>query len=80
MLTRSASLAMSTSILKALPGKLVIKRHSPSILNLFLKLKHELMLHGQAEESGYYQCMAENEAGIDIATTYIRFKINGKFI
>ena len=38
------------------------------------------MLHGQAEESGYYQCMAENEAGIDIATTYIRFKINGKFI
>ena len=28
----SASLAMSTSILKALPGKLDIKRHSPSIL------------------------------------------------
>ena len=27
-----ASLAMSTSILKALPGKLDIKRHSPSIL------------------------------------------------
>ena len=32
MLNRSASLAMSTSILKALPGKLNIKRHSPSIL------------------------------------------------
>ena len=47
---------------------------------LILQLKHELMLHGQAEESGYYQCMAENEAGIDIATTYIRFKINGRFI
>ena len=30
----SASLAMSTSILKALPGKLDIKRHSPSILYL----------------------------------------------
>ena len=28
---RSASLAMSTSVLKALPGKLDIKRHSPSI-------------------------------------------------
>ena len=28
----SASLAMSTSVLKALPGKLDIKRHSPSIL------------------------------------------------
>ena len=32
MLNRSASLAMSTSVLKALPGKLDIKRHSPGIL------------------------------------------------
>ena len=32
MLNRSASLAMSTSLLKALPVKLDIKRHSPSIL------------------------------------------------
>ena len=32
MLNRSASLAMSTSVLKALPGKLDIKRRSPSIL------------------------------------------------
>ena len=32
MLNRSASLGMSTSVLKALPGKLDIKRHSPSIL------------------------------------------------
>ena len=32
MLNRSASLAMSTSVLKALPSKLDIKRHSPSIL------------------------------------------------
>ena len=31
MLNRSASPAMSTSVLKALPGKLDIKRHSPSI-------------------------------------------------
>ena len=35
MLNRSASLAMSTSILKALPGKLDIKRHSPSILYIY---------------------------------------------
>ena len=35
MLNCSASLAMSTGILKALPGKLDIKRHSPSILNIF---------------------------------------------
>ena len=34
MLNRSASLAMSTSVLKTLPGKLDIKRHSPSILYL----------------------------------------------
>ena len=34
MLNRSASLAMSTSVLKALPGKLDIKIHSPSILYL----------------------------------------------
>ena len=32
MLNRSASLAMSTSVLKALAGKLDIKKHSPSIL------------------------------------------------
>ena len=32
MLNRSASLAMSTCVLKALPDKLDIKRHSPSIL------------------------------------------------
>ena len=32
MLNRLASLAMSTSVLKALPGKLYIKRHLPSIL------------------------------------------------
>ena len=31
MLNRSASLAVSTRILRALPGKLDIKRHSPSI-------------------------------------------------
>ena len=34
MLNRSASLAMSTSVLKYLPGILDIKRHSPSILYL----------------------------------------------
>ena len=36
MLNRSASLAMSTSVLKALPGKLDIKRHSPSILYMYI--------------------------------------------
>ena len=37
MLNRSASLAMSTSVLKALPGKLDIKTHSPSILYLCMQ-------------------------------------------
>ena len=36
MLNRSASLTMSTSILKALPGTLDNKRHSPSILYIHL--------------------------------------------
>ena len=36
MLNCSASLAMSTSVLKALPGKLDIKRHSPSILYVLI--------------------------------------------
>ena len=36
MLNRSASLAMSTSVLEALPGKVDIKRHSPSILYIYL--------------------------------------------
>ena len=40
MLNRSASLAMSTNVLKALPGKIDIKRHSPSILyDTILSLK-----------------------------------------
>ena len=34
MLNRSASLAMSTSVLEALPGKLDIKIHSTSVLYL----------------------------------------------
>ena len=38
MLNRSASLAMSKSVLKALPGELDIKRHSPSILYLLQRL------------------------------------------
>ena len=36
MLNRSASLAMSTRVLKALPGKLDIKRHSTS--NLYVSI------------------------------------------
>ena len=38
MLNRSANHAMSSSVLKALPGKLDIKRHSPSILYILASL------------------------------------------
>ena len=38
MLYRSASLGMSTSILKALPGKIDIKRYSASILYISASL------------------------------------------
>ena len=41
MLNRLASLAMSTCILKALPGKLDIKRHSPSIIYILQPKKSE---------------------------------------
>ena len=38
MLNRPASFAMSTSVCKALPGKLDIKRHSPSIFYILASL------------------------------------------
>ena len=41
MLNLSACPAMSTSVLKALPGKLDIKRHSPSILYLWVNFKKQ---------------------------------------
>ena len=50
MLNRSASLAMSTSVLKALPGKLDIKRHSPSIL--YIKILRFQWLYCSTNNSG----------------------------
>ena len=54
MLNRSASLAMSTSVLKALPGKLDIKGHSPSILYIHVKVKPE-MSESNLRLSGMFQ-------------------------
>ena len=48
MLNRSASLAMSTSVLKALPDKHDIKRHSPSILYLFCRFFAIIILYAVA--------------------------------
>ena len=47
----SASLAISTSILKALPGKLDIKRHSPSILYLLNYMSNHLKIVNEELES-----------------------------
>ena len=44
MLNRSACLVMSTNILKALPGKLDIKRHSPSILSIYFVNRKEWVI------------------------------------
>ena len=53
-MNRSASLAMSTSVLKALPGKLDIKRHSPSI--------HYV----QADNPWYNYCVVLNPSTLSI--------------
>ena len=42
-----ASLVMSTSVLKALPGKLDIKRHSPSILYIQALLIESFILEAR---------------------------------
>ena len=54
MLNRSASLAMSTSVLKALPGKPDIKRHSPSILYF---IKHSYSINGGPEGLAFTSCL-----------------------
>ena len=64
MLNRSASLAMSTSVLKALPGKLDIKRHSPSILYIFNQDCSDDRRRREAD-------LSDNEE-MDIVTTRIR--------
>ena len=45
MLNRSASLAMSTRVLKALPGKLDIERHSPNIFFFYFCRPYQLKQH-----------------------------------
>ena len=52
MLNRSASLAMSTSVLNALPGKLDIKRHSPSILYVLYRSLLHSKLQFLADQAG----------------------------
>ena len=57
MLNRSASLPMSTSVLKALPCKLDIKRHSPSIRYL---LSYVFYLFRDRAVTAFFETQNEN--------------------
>ena len=68
MLNRSTSLAMSTSVLKALPGKLDIKRHSPSTLYVdAIEINHLTLIGAtRAEHSLFYNTIQVNIFSIKI--------------
>ena len=68
MLNRSASLAMSTCVLKALPGKLDIKRHSPSILYILVCEVWD------KHKAGYFN--ATNLTTYDFSTLYTTLLYN----
>ena len=73
MLNRLASLAMSTSVLKALPGKLDIKRHSPSIhyvlVVVFLKFTIWARLRNFLEFQEFFSDTLNNSGFIFIFST-----------
>ena len=84
MLNRLASLEMSTSILKALPGKLDIKRYSPSILYVsfpdlcrlsYLDLEHKLKSNNILVFSvnGHMDLIIQHPADVTV-------EMNGAFI
>ena len=50
MLNRLASLAMSTSVLKDLPGKLDIKRHSPITLYVLRAISRKTVVLGNGTQ------------------------------
>ena len=58
MLNSSASLAISTSVLKALLGKLDIKRYSPSILYILGTLGS-----GKCESKGLFNSLLRRGGG-----------------
>ena len=60
MLNRSASLAMSTRVLKALPGKLDIKRHSPSILFFLFNPFHSVNRYLRERSGSMVECLTRD--------------------
>ena len=77
MLNRSASLAMSTSILKALPGKLDIERHSPSILYIFDLRPKSLR---SSDISVKYSRLSHDFTGADYMTTIFYVKCSDSLV
>ena len=73
MLNRSASLVMSTSILKALPGKLDIKRHSPSILYLLQSQTETDVSKTDASETAAKENDDKVKSDADVIKTFKQF-------
>ena len=76
MLNRSASLAMSTSVLKALPGKLDIKRHSPCIFyisaNLAMSTSVLKALPGKLDIKRHSPCIFYISANLAMSTSVLK--------
>ena len=66
MLNHAASLAISASVLKALPGKLAIKRHSPSIASILYFFSSDCLLI-----ISYFLCFI-TVCNIDLIHAYVR--------
>ena len=85
MLNRSASLAMSTSVLKALPGKLDIKRHSPSILYLSAHTGSLVYQCNHLQNYKYWiyrdRTIATLLCEVVLAIVYVAlFRVRGRFV
>ena len=80
MLNRSASLAMSTCVLKALPGNLDIKRHSPSILYVpdqkLVCTTNRLSAYTEASAMLQLPSVAEDKTHSNILNQKIHFMID----
>ena len=76
MLNRSASLVMSTCVLKALPGKLDIKRHSPCILYISASLAMSTSvlkaLPGKLDIKRHSPCILYISASLAMSTSVLK--------
>ena len=66
---------MSTCVLKALPGKLDIERHSPSILYLYT---HALLSSWEISLKFLSRC-ARSEAQVNLRCSHVRYVTSNNF-